>query len=474
MAVTNQNIPLIHRKEWQMMTPAPTSSSAWAFMVWDVKERWNIALFVVSAVIQYLYHHDEDAWVQIPSLALAGTFWASACWARWRWSNTLTANWGSTTTVTTATAITWLAKWATVRFLTGLLAGKEVTVTWVIINPGGTNTLQFAVQTSAAANTDTFIVNTGRFYIMNAGTIAAGIFKSYDPLTWVVTSLTTTGLPATWWTEWRLVATPSDDVFATGTATAWWATTLTDWGKTWTTNQWTNYQIRITSGLWIGQVRTIASNTGTVITVSSAWTTNPDATSVYEITGNDDYLYLIGNNAVTMYRYSISANTWTTMAPTVARSAAMVTWGGANWIGKTGDENWALETDIKDGRYIYSFRWGAWWALDRFDIAWGTAGAWAWLNIAYPNLQETFTTGSSYAVSGRYIYCRQNATHRYFKFSVRGNYLEPLTTNLYPDGAALNWDKTWIKVYSESWTDILFWLYSLRNTGTEVHRILLF
>jgi len=474
MAVTNNNIPLIHRKEWQMMTPAPTTSVAGAFMVWDVKERYNLALYVASTTVQYLYHHDEDAWVQIPSLALAGTFGVAACWARWRWSNTLTANWGSTTTVTTATAITWLANWATIRFLTGLLAWKEVTVTWVIINPGGTNTLQFAAQASAAANTDTFVVNTGRFYVQSAyATLAAWVFKSYDPLTWVATSLQTTGLPAAWGTEWRLVATPSDDIFATWTATSWAATTLTNSAKTWTANQWTNYQVRITAGLGIGQVRTIVSNTPTALTVA-AWTTNPDSTSVYEITGNDDFLYLIGNNAVTMYRYSISANTWTTMAPTTARAAAMVTWGGANWLGKTWDTNWANESDIKDGRYIYSFRWGGAWTLDRFDIAWGTAGAGAWLNIAYPNLMETFTTGSSYAVSWRYIYCRQNATHRYFKFSVRGNYMEPLTTNLYPDSTALNWDKTWIKVYNDWTADKLFWLYSLRNTGTELHRILLF
>lgn len=57
-----------------------------------------------------------------------------------------------------------------------------------------------------------------------------------------------------------------------------------------------------------------------------------------------------------MYRYSISLNTWTVMAPTVARAGAMVAGGGANRAGKTGDENWANESDIKDGRYIYSFR----------------------------------------------------------------------------------------------------------------------
>lgn len=93
-----------------------------------------------------------------------------------------------------------------------------------------------------------------------------------------------------------------------------------------------------------------------------------------------------------MYRYSISGNTWTTLAPTTARAAAPVAGCGANWIGKSGNATWADESNIRDGRYIYSFRGGASSAMDRFDIAGGTAGAGAWANIAYVGAAETFTT----------------------------------------------------------------------------------
>lgn len=476
MTVTNWNIALINRKTWQFMTPAPVASAAAAFMVVDGNEIDNLWLYVVNATTQYYYHHDEDAWIQIPSLALAGAFAAWACWARGRWSNTFTANGWATNSITTTATITGLAIGWKVRMLTGSQIGKEATVTWVIINPGWTSTIQFSPAFSGAVvNTDTFAIDKGKFFIFNAyATLAAWVFKSWDPITWVATSLQTTGLPAAWWTEWRLIATPSDKVFSTALAPdVVSTTTIGKTTKAWTVNQWTNYQVRITAGTGIGQVRTIVSNTATTLTVST-WTTTPDATSNFVIEGNDDFLYLLGNNAVTMYRYSISANTWTTMAPTTARAAAMVAWGGANWVWQTGDANWALESDIKDGRYIYSFRWGAGWALDRFDIAGGTAGAWAWLNIAYPGLQETFTTGSSFAAAGRYIFCRQNATNRFFKFSVRWNYMEALSTNMYPDGAALQWDKTWVKIYQDNWVDALMWLYSLRNTGTELHRLLLF
>lgn len=354
--VSNLNIPLVHRKEWQMMTPAPVATTAGSFVIVDSKEEDNLALFVSSATVQYLYHHDEDAWVQIPSGALAGTFGAGACGARSRYSTTITANGGSTTTATTATAITGLCKNKTIRFLSGANIGREATITGVIINPGGTNTIQFAALPSAVANTDTFAIDTGRFYVVNAGTLAAGAFKNYDPLTGVWTTLSNTGLPATLGTDCKLVVTPSDRTFATGTATAGASTTITNSAKTWTVNQWTNYQIRITAGTGIGQIRTIASNTGTVITVSVAWTTTPDATSQYAIEGNDDFMYLLGNNAVTMYRYSISGNAWTTMAPTTARGAAPGAGMSANWAGNTGDTNWANESSIQNGRYIYSFR----------------------------------------------------------------------------------------------------------------------
>ena len=82
---------------------------------------------------------------------------------------------------------------------------------------------------------------------MSAGTTASGSFRKYDLLTGTWTSLTTTGLPATWGTDGRMIITPSWEQYATGTATAGGATTLTNSGKSWTANQWTNYQIRITA-----------------------------------------------------------------------------------------------------------------------------------------------------------------------------------------------------------------------------------
>lgn len=76
---------------------------------------------------------------------------------------------------------------------------------------------------------------------------------------------------------------PSDFTGSSGTATAGAATTLTDSTKTWGANDFAKQQVVITAGTGAGQTRTIATNTATQITVTSAWSVTPDATSQYTI-----------------------------------------------------------------------------------------------------------------------------------------------------------------------------------------------
>lgn len=549
------NLALLHRKEWQMMTPAPTASVAASFMLAAGSGNQNKALLVISATVQYLYDHAQDGFMQITSGALAGTFGAGACGAYSPWSITYTANGGSTTTATVAAAthnINAYVEGETIEFInSGTNNGLRRKITNVRNNAGaGTITLTFdrAVAT-AVLNTHTFRISSGRFFVMSAGTTAAGSWKTFDigTMAWQA-NLSITGFPATWATDGKAVSTAkmanvedngtasagstttltdstkawavdayknhwvlivdgtgegqmvkiisntatqltfgtlgtaldatsvyqisgSKPAFASGLATAGGASTLTNGAKAWTTNQWTNYQIRIISGTGVGQTRTIASNTGTVITTSAAWSVAPDATSVYVIEGNEDFIYLAGNNAVTMYRYSISANTWTTMAPTVARGAAPGLGMCLDWVSETGNADWANESDIQDGRYIYSMRGGAGALIDRFDIAGGTAGAGAWAAVTYIGT-ETFTTGSSAFGAGRYLYIKKDATHRFFRFDYIGNQMEALNTNLYTDGAALLGNRVWVKNLDP--VENVKWLYSLMNTGTVIHRLMLY
>lgn len=478
MAAAQRNKPGVDRKEWETMNPCPTATGAGHSVIGDPSNTSNTVMVVSTTTAQYLYHQDEGSFVEVPPASFAVAPAAGTCGTQLRWSNTVTATGGSTTTITTAANISGMCIGKKVRFLTGLNIGLERTITGALIIPGGTSTLSLdSALPNAVVNTNTFAVDVNTFFVLNAGTLASGYFKSYDQLTGTWTNLSITGLPATWGTDGGMCSTPSSGgVFGTITSPdIFSSTTVGKASKTWTVNQWCNSQARIVSGTGVGQLpRTIASNTATTLTVSAAWTITPDATSVIEITGNDDALYLCGNANIITYKYNRTANTWATMAPTVARGGAPGLGMGVTWVGKTGDATWADENNIQDGRYLYSFRGGT--ALDRLDIAGGTGGAGSWLNIAYPGLSLTFGAGSAFDAYGRYIYCRQNSTNRFFKFSVRGNYMEPLAFNFFPEGTAVAGKKLWVWSYTDSGgtSGVLQWVYSLQNTGQMLHRLPLY
>lgn len=71
----------------------------------------------------------------------------------------------------------------------------------------------------------------------------------------------------------------------TGTATAASGTTLTDTTQNWTTNALIGYELEIVQGLGAGQIRTVASNTATVLTLTLPWSVQPDTSSKYVVRG---------------------------------------------------------------------------------------------------------------------------------------------------------------------------------------------
>jgi hypothetical protein len=71
-----------------------------------------------------------------------------------------------------------------------------------------------------------------------------------------------------------------------GTATSGAATTITDSGKAWKTNEHRGRLVRTTGGTGSGQVKHIGSNTATALTIgtkSGDWATTPDSTTTYII-----------------------------------------------------------------------------------------------------------------------------------------------------------------------------------------------
>lgn len=81
----------------------------------------------------------------------------------------------------------------------------------------------------------------------------------------------------------NITATADAAQIASGTATSGGNTTLTDSTKSWSTDQHLGRVVKITGGTGSGQSKRISANTATQLTVESAWSTNPDATSQYKI-----------------------------------------------------------------------------------------------------------------------------------------------------------------------------------------------
>lgn len=473
MATTNGNRKILDLKRWEIVTPAPASTSAGAFLASSRHYRQQ-QLFISGQTAAWIYNPNEDGWVLLPSPGLQNVLGNGACGVAGSWStgtatgaSTITATGGSTSTINTGITLARNLAGYKVHIVSGPNAGATLDIS---SNTVGTNaTITVPTQGSAFTSSTVFRLCAPVFYVLSNGTIGAASFRKYDFATNTWTSLSSTGL-ATVGTDAKLITTPSfinnDYIdFASGTATSGGASTISNSAKSWTTNQWTNYQIRIVSGTGAGQIRTISSNTGTQITVSSAWTTQPDNTSVYSIEGNDDFVYFIGNNAVTLYRYTISTNTWSTITPVAARSGAPSTALSATWVYGVTDERWTDESAIINGQRIYSFRGGANAALDYYDIA---ANTWV-SSVTYSPGLETFSTGTKYTYVGDYLYIQKDATHRFFRYSFADQQMDGWTTLPLTSGTAIIGDTLFDVTYYDGATEIHY-VYFLLNSNSVMYR----
>lgn len=477
MAEAQNNKVILHTKEWQPRTYAPVATAAGYFVVNDNANQARFAMYMNLAATPYLYDHEQDDWLPLTASALAPAIAAGACGCFTDWSIPFIANGGSTTTVTVPAAtynINGLVVGKTIEFTNSTNIGLRRTII-AILNLGGSGntTLTFDSPVTAVVNTDTFRIASGSFWILTTGTLTTTSFKQFDIATMAWVSKAITGLPA-WGTDARLVHPGMLGVsYETGTdADIGSDTTIGLTTKAWTASQWINYQMRITGGTGIGQIRVITANTGTTLTVASM-NPDPDATSDFVIEGDEDAIYALGNGAVILYKYSIISNTWSTVSVTAARAGAPIAGMSADFVGVTGDTGWADATNIKNGRYIYSLRGGTS-VIDRYDIA---SKAWvATTGLVYTPSLQTFATGDSTDWNGKYIYIAKEGTgqipQRFYAFSVVDNVMTPVTTDWNLGGAALLGNKIWIKNLSTAGT--VKWLYCLQSTSVVLKRIMLF
>lgn len=473
MPTTNTNRPILDLKRWEFATPAPVTTQAGSHIVSSRHYRQQ-QLLIRSNTEAFIYNPAEDGWVQIASPALAGTFGAGCCGVSTAWSTgstvgaaSLTATGGSTTTIVTNQPLARDLRGYRVQILAGPNAGAVLEILGNTI--GANAVITVAAQAAAFSASTVYRLMTPRFYVLGAGTLAAGSFRVYDFATNTWTSLAHAGLPTTIGTDAKIVSTPClvDGVFrafATGTATGGTATTLARSSATWTAGQWVNSQVRITAGTGAGQIRAITANDATTLTVA-AWTTTPDATSQFAIEGNDDFLYCMGNNALAVYRYSITSNTWGQLTPTTARGGAPGAGMSAHWIHGADAADWNIENSIINGRRIYSFRGNNTATLDYYDIA---ANTWV-NNVTYSPNTETLGAGTKYALHNGILYIQKDATGRWFAYDFARSEMLPWGTMLYPQGVAVVGDTAFDVAYVDGATEVFF-VYILHNTSNILLR----
>lgn len=439
----------------------------------------SIAFFVNGTSGIYRYDGDEDAWVQLPNSGIAGAFAAGSC-GEFRALGamggvfTQTATAGTTTTLTTSLTLVRNLVGRRIRVIDGAGVGYDGTIASNTLGANAVITVTVASGVDFGATTK-FQIYSGSLWFWNPGAGTVG-FSVYDLATNTWTARSVAGMPTSWGTDAQLVSTiGAAGAFATGTATAATSTTLTNSGKAWGVNMWANYQVRITAGTGIGQIRVITSNTATALTVA-AWTVTPDATSVYAIEGNDDQFFLLGNNAVTLYRFTVSTNAWATVTPGSARAGSAGGGASANWIDSV--QGWDNETLVplylttlfrQNGRYLFSFRGGAANTLDVYDIAANT-----WIsNVLYGNQAETFTAGTSSFDFAGSIYLQKEATGRIFEFSIADWVMKAIAATPLTQGTTVAGQKMFMLPFTDGQTRLNF-LYTQRHMGNELYRMLLF
>ncbi len=470
MPTTNGNRKILDLKRWEFCAPLPAATVAGSLIASSRHFRQQ-QMYLRGQNESYIYNPAEDGWVTLPAAALAAAVGAGTSGVAGAWSTgtttaaaSLTATGGTTSTIVTNQTLARDLRGYRVHILAGPNAGAVLDI---VSNTVTTNaTITVATQASAFTASTVYRLLTPVWYVGVNGSTAAASFRKYDYATNTWTTLA--NMPISFGTDAKMVATPSivDGAFrsfATGTATSATTTTLVQTGKTWTASQWVNSQVRITAGTGAGQIRTITANTADTLTVAT-WTTTPDATSQYAIEGNDDFLYLLGNNAVTLYRYSISANTWSTLTPGAARAAAPGAGMSAHWVHSAESTDWNNESAIINGRWIYSLQGAATGALHRYDIAGNT-----WQTVTYSPSSETFTTGSKYALHNGMLYIQRDATGRWFALDFVRSELFPWGTMLYPQGAAIVGDTAFDVIYKDGAAEI-YYVHMAHNTSTVMLR----
>jgi hypothetical protein len=480
----NFNKPIINKREWQVMNDSFHTTTTGVCIIAPEDDYCDYAMSVGSAVSVALYNYSADSYEQVVSPALAGTFGGGTGGIYNPWSFRYTAIAGVDNTITVSSLafnITGYIVGKTIQIMSGTQEGFTTTVVGILTSAGQGDIIIYLKDQLPGALTSgvTFRCMSGSYYVLNGGTKTAGNFKAFDLATrsWSGNldnaALTNITGDVSFATAYRQGEYMAEGVVNTGSSTTMTSLKSTTKHKdlvsatapNWSVDQWKNYQVTIKNNAGLSQTRTIISNTANTLTVSSAFLFTPDNTCTYIIEGNEDVIYLLGNNAVTIYKYIISTNLWILITPAVARIAVTGAGVTADIPTDTLRTEWSDENNIKDGRYIYSLRGGGSSNLDRYDIV---TNKW---EVVRWQTAEIFSTGTSAVLVNADWYIRRDNTNRFFKYNVVDNMIIPFSTIPLTDGGVVYGQKIHAKRIKD--TNIVF-IYSHGNTSRAVYRTLLY
>lgn len=498
----------IDRQMWVQVPPSPNSHAAGAGLASDLRNDLSRNPFIyqlTSNTALNRYNLITKAWNFVVSPALAGTYGSGAgcvfapshglfgCIG-----NGCTTSSIVTTTVITAVAPNMLANRGgsgehgfRVR-ITGYSAGKTEE-RWIVGNTGGTTpTLSLDTPlTFTPVNGDTFEILAGRIFMLGAGTLAAGSFKSFELSTNTLSLKTQTGLPTTIGTDFSalaldelyvpfdrkpgegflvgtgtydtsgivkncLIATASASSAITGQATNGDASVLA--------NEYRNFQIRIVEDTVtpaaVGQRRIISSHTAgpsSVYTLSTAWSATPSSNAKFVIEYPNVIILRSSASASTyVYNYGLVSLTSAGGTVTITPDAWNTSYFGvtvAHGAGVTMFPSFGIQPDAgKNARhsFIYMFRGGNSSFLDVLDIAGGNNGSvstaitYDGSSMATPN---TGTSGKYAPVdnNGRFGYMNvyvASQVNQMYRFDVKNRVLSTATpTDWIQSGTATTGDR---------------------------------
>lgn len=490
--MTNIFKPGINRLQWVQTAPSPNVSSTGTSLASDLRNDGSRNPYVYSSVTNATLNRFNifaKAWERTVSPALAGTFGAGATSffvPSFGAVGTIAA--GATTTsftlstaLPTAVGVNILANRGAgasgfkVRII-DTVAGKTEE-RYIVANTAGTTPLinvdaAFTFTPSSGAR---YEILAGRLFMLSAGTLAAGAFKSFEISSNTVASRSITNLPGTVGTDSAALVldelyvpfdcAPGEGMvkgsvsYDTGLnalqATATTLTSLTGQAtggdSVITTNEYRNFQIRIVQDTVapsaVGQRRIIASHTAgasPVYTLGGGnWAVQPSSNARYVIE-QPNLVVLRTTGVATTYTYNYTDATVNNGTNTIASDAWSTTYfatsPGANGAGNMWAPSFGIQPDVnRNARHSFNYFFrGSATTLDLFDIAGSATGTWTGA-ITYDGSSTTLASGSTgvyvpFGFDGRFFYINAysvNAINQIFRFDVKNRVFQPYSRTTY-------------------------------------------